>query len=94
MRSTTRLVAAASGGLLLAAVVATPALAHSGESDGSGTHSPSGHGMAQMHEQMMSENPGMGQMHEQTMAEDPDMAQMHEGMMASSGAAHSACDQS
>lgn len=68
MHSTTRFLAVPAGGLLLAAAVATPVLAHSDD----GTTPPaSTPGMARMHEQMMSgDNSGMVRMHEQMMSDD------------------------
>ncbi len=76
MHSTTRFLAVPAGGLLLAAAIAAPALAHT---DGDAPPQTSTTGT---HEQMMSDHPGMARMHEQMMSDHPGMAQMHEQMMS------------
>lgn len=62
MHSTTRFLAVAAGGLLLAAAVAAPALAHT---DGDAAPQTSTTGT---HERMMSDHPGMARMHEHMMS--------------------------
>jgi hypothetical protein len=91
VHSTTRFLAVPAGGLLLAAAVAAPALAHAGgdappQASRTETHeqmmSGDHPGMARMHEQIMSDHPGMARMHEQIMSDHPGMARMHEQMMS------------
>lgn len=63
MHSTTRFLAVPAGGLLLAAAVAAPALAHTDSDDAPPQTSTTG-----THERMMSDHPGMARMHEQMMS--------------------------
>ena len=75
MHSTTRFLAVPAGGLLLAAAVAAPALAHA---DGD----PPQASTTEAHGRMMSgDHPGMAWMHEE-MFDHPGMARMHEQMMS------------
>jgi hypothetical protein len=77
VHSTTRLLAVPAGGLLLAAAVATPALAHT---DGD---APPQTSTTETHDRTMSgDHPGMARMHEQMMRDHPGMARMHEHMMS------------
>jgi hypothetical protein len=76
VHSTTRFLAVPAGGLLLAAAVVAPALAHT---DGDAPPQTSTTGT---HERMMSDHPGMARMHERMMSDHQGMARMHEQMMS------------